>query len=191
MDLTEQIAKAVGLKNGSIDLMHNSKMDKDSEKDVFYVCGLFMTKTIAPDVITQFILNYQRVIPYEHTYNRLLKLHNTKDDDGFQMEQKISIALTCGISAMQIKIPVKGRWCEHYDCFDLESYLGTNLQYPKWTCPKTNRDKPIKLFGDEFTMLLLQLAAENDTLVHIDYHSMRAKFNESGLEFEISPKGLV
>jgi hypothetical protein len=58
MDLTEQIAKAVGLKNGSIDLTHNSKMDKDSDKDVFYVCGLFMTKTIAPDVITQFILNY-------------------------------------------------------------------------------------------------------------------------------------
>jgi hypothetical protein len=127
-------------------------LDKDTDKDVFYVCGLFISKAVTPDVITQFILNFQRVIPYEHTYERLLKLHNTKDDDALQMEQKISIALTCGITACQIKIPVKGRWCKHYDCFDLESYLCTNLQCSKWICPKTNKEKPIKLFGDEFTM---------------------------------------
>jgi hypothetical protein len=100
MDLTEQIAKSTGVKTGSIDLIHNSKLEKDQDRDVFYVCGLFMTKSVLPEDITKFILNYQRVIPYDHTYQKLLKLHNTKDDDALQMEQKITIALTCGITAM-------------------------------------------------------------------------------------------
>jgi len=95
MDLTEQIAS--GKKQGFIELMHNAKLESD--KDVFYVCGLFMTKTIQPEQISSFVLNYQKVIPYSHTYQLLLKLHNTKDDDGFEMEKKIKIGLTCGFTA--------------------------------------------------------------------------------------------
>jgi hypothetical protein len=108
-------------------LIHNSKLD--AEKDVFYVCGLFMTKTFSLEVISSYVMSFQQVIPYAHTYQKLLKLHNAKDDDGFdglEIEKKITIGLTCGITCQQMKVPVKGRMCEHYHCFELENYLSAN-----------------------------------------------------------------
>jgi hypothetical protein len=133
--------------------MHNSKLE--NEKDIFYVYALYMTKSISPEMISSFVMNYQHVIPYSHTYQRLFKLHSTRQDEDIEMEKKIKINLTCGITCMQLKVPVKGRWCDHYHCFDLENYLNTNLQCPKWMCPENNKDKPVKLYRDEFTMHLL------------------------------------
>ena len=95
MNLTEQICSMRNQKQFSIELIHNSKQDQD---DIFYVCGLFMTKTIQPELITSFVIKYQKIIPYEHTYARLLKLHNAKEEDGFEMDKKIKIGLTCGFT---------------------------------------------------------------------------------------------
>ena len=85
-----------------------------------------------------------------------------------------------------MKVPVKGRWCDHYHCFDLDSFLTTNLQCPKWMCPENKKDTPVKLYRDEFTMHLLQLATSDDTHVNIDCSEMKATFNKSGLEFKIT-----
>ena len=83
------------------------------------------------------------------------------------MEKKIKIRLTCGVRMTQLKSPVKGRWCEHYTCLDLESYLLTNKQYPRWICPEC-KSKTVKLYRDEFTIHLLDKAHEDDTQVLVD-----------------------
>ena len=66
-----------------------------------------------------------------------------------------------------------------------------NSQYPRWICPENKRDKPVQLYRDEFTMQLLQIASEEDTLVVIDYFAMKATFDKSGTECNITSDRLV
>jgi len=41
-------------------------------------------------------------------------------------QQDIRIDLKCQFTQKKINIPVKGQWCEHDMCFDLENYTGMN-----------------------------------------------------------------
>ena len=51
--------------------------------------------------------------------------------------QLIKIPLTCIFTGEQIKIPVRGIFCEHFQCFDLYNYLifTAKSQHPRWNCP--------------------------------------------------------
>ena len=49
----------------------------------------------------------------------------------------IKIPLTCIFTGEQLKIPVRGIFCEHFQCFDLYNYLIfiAKSQHPRWACP--------------------------------------------------------
>ena len=49
----------------------------------------------------------------------------------------IKIPLLCALTTVRIKIPVRGIFCKHYQCFDLHSYVYIIAQTanPRWVCP--------------------------------------------------------
>jgi hypothetical protein len=77
-----------------------------------------------------------------------------------------------------MKTPVKGQWCLHPKCFDLETYIATNTKFSnrKWICPTCPLDKPIMLFRDEFMMKLIEATSDDETQCTIN-EKLEIKFN--------------
>jgi hypothetical protein len=101
------------------------------------------------------------------------KLSPNNDDDDFAIvESNLSINLFDPFSASKMcDIPVRGRACLHYDCFDLDTFLQTRRSKgdatvaDQWKCPICNCDaRPQHLIIDGFL------------------ESVRAKLYESGLQ---------
>lgn len=141
--------------NGKVylDLMQNTALvDNERDKKVTYVCGLFIAKTIQPHDIISFVNCYMPVIPYSETFKKI-ELLRQGNEEVEVVTTKIMISLQCSFSCTKLRVPVKGQWCSHYDCFDLENYLGMNAITQKlrnWTCPLERKDKPMILRRDEF-----------------------------------------
>lgn len=47
------------------------------------------------------------------------------------------IPLVCPLSSERVKVPVRGLFCTHFQCFDLQNYLVvvSNTANPRWVCP--------------------------------------------------------
>lgn len=89
-----------------------------------------------------------------------------------------------------MKVPVKGQWCEHDQCFDLETYLSSNQKITsrRWICPCRPNDKPLTLRRDEFTQKLLDLAKDEDVVeVNCD---LEIKL-KNGAVYKIFDRGFV
>ena len=65
---------------------------------------------------------------------------------------------------MRVTNPVRGQWCDHFQCFDLETYISSNSKFTnrKWICPVCPGDKPIIVFKDEFMMRLIEIASKEN-----------------------------
>lgn len=57
----------------------------------------------------------------------------------------LELDLRCSFTLTKIKTPVKGKFCEHLQCFDLDAFVTTNtkLTNRKWFCPCVRQDKPV------------------------------------------------
>ncbi|KAF2494309.1 hypothetical protein BU16DRAFT_591313 [Lophium mytilinum] len=96
------------------------------------------------------------------------------DDDLCITSSNISITLFDPISAYKIfDIPVRGRDCQHKDCFDLETFLQTRKRkhptWPtvvdNWRCPICKADvRPSTLFVDGFMEEVRKTLAEKALL---------------------------
>jgi len=75
----------------------------------------------------------------------------------------------------EMKNPIKGQWCDHYECFDLETYLQSNVKAQIWKCAICPQDKPVQFFKDEFMMALIEVS-KGEKEVEIDYEKLTAKF---------------
>ncbi|XP_055352183.1 zinc finger MIZ domain-containing protein 1-like [Paramacrobiotus metropolitanus] len=97
----------------------------------------------------------------------VFKLYQTlsgSDDDIVTDSQKIS--LHCPASRLRLGLPVRGRHCDHVDCFDANSFLFMNkAQKARWTCPKCN--KPVhfdEIVVDEFLQRLLDAFPNSESI---------------------------
>lgn len=142
--------------------MQIAKVGKDVVK---YACAIYIVVNYGPHDIINYIKNYQLVIPFETGVERI-KRRFIKPIAG-ECEifcSDLKIEFKCNFTQTKIKVPVRGQWCEHDQCFDLETYVWMN-QKPdrrKWICPCTPLDKPVILYRDEFMMRLLDLAKKDD-----------------------------
>ena len=109
LDLTRDICD-LQLQGGKIylEIMQNvANVDNKRDKDVTYVCGLFIAKTIQLPEIVNFVTNYMPVITYTETFNKIEKLHhealNEEDDGHLQADTtKIKISLLCSFTCMRL-----------------------------------------------------------------------------------------
>ena len=112
-----------------IELIHNAnEADNERDRQVTYVCGLFIAKTIAIPNVINFVTTYVPVIPYSETFRKIEELgRGCDDDEEIQVETTSrKIKLLCSFTLKRLEVPVRGQWCTHFDCFDLETYLEMN-----------------------------------------------------------------
>ncbi|CDW83014.1 miz zinc finger family protein [Stylonychia lemnae] len=163
------------LKNGenSLEIVQIFKNDKDPFK---YACGIFIVRNFEQQELVNYVKNLQPVIPFQEGLS-LIKKRFEKPECLTNQED-----LKCQFTQKKIIIPVKGQWCEHDLCFDLENYIGMN-QNPtsrKWICPCQPSDKPVILRRDEFTMKLLEIAKPDEDVLHIT-ENLEIKFKDNRL----------
>lgn len=99
------------------------------------------------------------------------------------------MTLLCSFTQMRLEVPVRGQWCSHFDCFNLDTYLGMNATTAKtrsWVCPVERGDKPVLLRRDEFFMEVLDLAGDSDSEIELNLKNLTFKFNVSGMEFRLT-----
>ncbi|MED6156478.1 hypothetical protein PIB30_014697 [Stylosanthes scabra] len=61
------------------------------------------------------------------------------DTDSDLIEGPSRISLNCPISFTRIKTPVKGRSCNHFQCFDFDNFIKMNSTLPSWRCPRCSQ----------------------------------------------------
>ncbi len=88
------------------------------------------------------------VVPFaplerERMYERLGRSEGGADGNDLT-ELSFTISLDDPLSLTRIVIPAQGPRCEHFQCFDLESFLQYSLEHSIWNCPVCNRPVPHK-----------------------------------------------
>lgn len=76
------------------------------------------------------------------------------------------LRLQCPISMGRIEDPVRGEHCQHFQCFDLESYIQSNQQIRafnnRWGCPVCSLVlRPSDLVRDEYVARVLRDTSED------------------------------
>eukprot|EP01029_Cantina_marsupialis_P004888 TRINITY_DN1517_c0_g1_i1.p1 TRINITY_DN1517_c0_g1~~TRINITY_DN1517_c0_g1_i1.p1 ORF type:complete len:629 (+),score=143.63 TRINITY_DN1517_c0_g1_i1:240-1889(+) len=107
----------------------------------------------------------------------------------FSEDEEVSIAggnevsLKCPLAMTRISIPVRGRKCDHFQCFDLSSYLQINqsvhVAKKRWKpCPLCGNDemKPENLVVDTYLKHILETTGDAPSVT----------FNNDGT-YEVSP----
>ena len=107
--------------------MHRTKHTGDDK--LYYVGAMMISKAFPITEIISFVDSLTPRIWFQTTYQKIKKWNQQGEEDDLQVASKvIMISLTCKITLGEMKTPVKGQWCDHYDCFDLENYLSFNIK---------------------------------------------------------------
>ncbi|RNA43090.1 inhibitor of activated STAT [Brachionus plicatilis] len=113
-----------------------------------YFCGIYLFRRLSPYEIKNglfscattslnkldFVKN-RNVLPKGDTIRLLKEKLNPNQCEFEIVTDFIKISLICPLTKMRIKIPARGKLCQHIQCFDLESYLSLNEKSNKWSCP--------------------------------------------------------
>lgn len=95
-------------------------------------------------------------ISYEESKS---KIHNHfKINEDIYLE-KLSIKLVDPISLGRINIPARGIFCQHPQCFSLDTFIlmVSKLQHRSWKCPICNY-RCYSMYRDTYTVDILSLA---------------------------------
>mmetsp|Transcript_18198 Transcript_18198/g.42346 ORF Transcript_18198/g.42346 Transcript_18198/m.42346 type:complete len:450 (+) Transcript_18198:38-1387(+) len=99
--------------------------------------------------------------------------------------------LLCPLTLTRMKIPVRGRQCQHLRCFDLEAYLSTSastLYQRRWHCPLCDRRVlPADIVICGLTERLLEQADPALTQVPLNPDSSAARAKPGGLVLSSLP----
>jgi hypothetical protein len=82
---------------------------------------------------------------------------------------KVNVSLKCPITRERIVVPVRGRDCQHFECFDLDAYLSKGSGDGLWCCPLCKQDcSTSSLVKDEFFATLLTHSTAASNIVNLD-----------------------
>ncbi|XP_042467774.1 E4 SUMO-protein ligase PIAL2-like isoform X2 [Zingiber officinale] len=107
----------------------------------------------------------------------------TMVSDSDIIEGPSRISLNCPISFKRIKTPVKGRLCNHHQCFDYDNFMELNSRKPSWRCPCCNTSTScIELRIDQKIVKVLQEVGEDETdIVIFSNGSWKTSFEYRGV----------
>nr|KMM70017.1 MIZ zinc finger domain-containing protein [Coccidioides posadasii RMSCC 3488] len=116
--------------------------------------------------------NAIEVLPKATALNRIIrKLQDAiaNDDEVVIVDDYIAIDLVDPFMARIFEIPVRGKLCSHWECFDLDTFLATrptgtgHSMAENWKCPICRKDaRPQSLLIDEFLLdIRSQLVQKN------------------------------
>ncbi|VUZ51866.1 unnamed protein product [Hymenolepis diminuta] len=86
-----------------------------------------------------------------------LPLNDGEDDDDIQIQNTLPVQLLCPLSKCRINLPVRGKRCQHIQCYDADTYFIINERKPAWKCPVCDLLAPFdELFVDGLLMEILE-----------------------------------
>jgi len=114
-----------------------------------YMFSLALCRYVSPAALTKSLLSTNnsalKRLTLKEAHDRATKLmtnnevtlDNSDDEDEEKKEiRRIQFSLKDPLSMTQIKVPVRGRKCRHFSCFDLGNYLEMNktVSGQRWKC---------------------------------------------------------
>jgi hypothetical protein len=109
-----------------------------------------------------------------------LSLSQTGDDEIIVSTKDVTISVRCPLSLQRIEIPVRGKCCRHFECFDFNTYMSSRTRENPGVPPKDDaykcpicggRAKPPDLITDRFIVEILdelnKEPAKYEGLTHI------------------------
>lgn len=95
------------------------------------------------------------------------------EKEGIQCVSPLVQSLICPLTCARMRIPARGRQCQHLRCFDLEAYLVTSAStsfHRRWHCPVCNQHLlPSGLAICRLTKRLLQELGEVAVSAPLDF----------------------
>ncbi|KAG0667914.1 SUMO ligase siz1 [Maudiozyma exigua] len=98
-----------------------------------YLLYIYIVKVIPPEDILKKILKQPKT-PKAATILYLKQTINEDSDEDIVTTSTV-MSLSCPISYMRMKYPVKSVACKHLQCFDALWFLHSQIQIPTWQCP--------------------------------------------------------
>lgn len=98
-----------------------------------YLLYIYMVKVIPPEDILNKIVKQPKILKAATLF--YLKQTINEDSDEDIVTTSTVMSLSCPISYMRMKYPVKSVACKHLQCFDALWFLHSQLQVPTWQCP--------------------------------------------------------
>lgn len=147
-DRVYDILKLLNKGTNKIEMTHVQKMLRNGKDDDNFVCGVYLVKNFEAKQMISYVNNLQPVISIQSTIKKIKEIvlqPQDDDDENFVQTDSLKIDLRCQITQMRVTNPVRGQWCDHFQCFDLETYISSNAKFSsrKWICPVCPGDKPI------------------------------------------------
>eukprot|EP00127_Corallochytrium_limacisporum_P005212 Clim_evm29s201 gene=Clim_evmTU29s201 len=124
------ITKYVRYKNNQITMILEAKESVENE----YVMMVELVRRRPVEKLIQ-RLQERRMVSKEQTLAFIAKRHGNDTEDEDMLECKEIISLKCPIMFTRIKLPARGKECNHLGCFDATNYLMMNENRPTWNCP--------------------------------------------------------
>lgn len=133
-----------------------------------FILRLYLAVPIAVDEIVKKVLA-RPAIKKQDTINTI---KNRGTDDDIE-ELSIVVNIKCPLAGSRIQTPVRSIYCDHFECFDLTSFILLQQQATTWRCPVCNTTiKYNDLAVDEYM---------TDVLEHVKIYDIN--------EVEILPDG--
>ncbi|KAM0424617.1 hypothetical protein ACHAPT_010143 [Fusarium lateritium] len=147
-----------------------------------YFMAVEIVETISHDSAMKMIETRRR-IPAEETKRKIQqRLRGSDSDDVIIEDETLTVSLADPFSAARFNIPVRGIYCQHLECFDLDTWLQTRPRKPRqqgggaaqvgdepslvdvWKCPICGLDaRPNSLGVDDYLASVRQaLVAKGD-----------------------------
>ncbi|CAD8125115.1 unnamed protein product [Paramecium sonneborni] len=108
-------------------------------------------------------------------------------DDTLQ-DTLFTVKLIDGITMQQLEVPVRGKQCQHFDCFELNAYLTINEKpnENRWKCPICNQLVPYDQLQVDYVLIdiLHEIKCDHPKIFH---KLQRVQLNQY-LEYKIDDK---
>ncbi|KAI1911338.1 hypothetical protein LOZ61_003860 [Ophidiomyces ophidiicola] len=157
------------LKQGGNKIKITILRTEDECNKLFYSIGVEILQSISRGSAR----NSVEILSKSASINQIMQRLNAPvvDDEISIVDDYIAINLIDPFTARIFETPVRGRFCSHLECFDLDTFLNTRMMKVSkgqnmaghWKCPICSRDaRPKSLLIDEFLLdVRSQLALNN------------------------------
>lgn len=176
-DLPADITNFIVSPQNVLEAVLNVTATEHPEKRPSYQLIVEMFQCCDQDMLKSEMLKSDRYIPAEVAKQRIVSRLTgsiADDDDDIIIEStSLKITLKCPLSMALITLPVRGRTCEHLECFDYETYMSSRpRKHPReppvgdsYRCPVCKGDtRPKELIVDGFLVQVLEEAVRMEKL---------------------------
>jgi hypothetical protein len=124
-----------------------------NEGSVFAI-GVYIVNNVAVDSYVKQVSSKKKEVSW---CKKIIESNISKANNSEVQIQMLSIGLNDPYNLEKIKLPARGKYCEHAQCFSLDTFvlMMSSTQYPNWRCPVCKR-RCFSLYVDTYMLGIIQ-----------------------------------